>query len=80
MKRKKERKQYTASKTEPALLLHVNSASKKERNKQTKKTNKQNRCAASEDSYQPADAQADLSLRWAQRSFCWFRHEAAYIL
>ena len=27
-----------------------------------------------------ADAQADLSLRWAQRSFCWFSHEAAHIL
>ena len=27
-----------------------------------------------------ADAQADLSLRWAQRSFCWFCHEAAQIL
>ena len=26
-----------------------------------------------------ADAQADLSLRWAQRSFCWFCHEAAQI-
>ena len=26
-----------------------------------------------------ADAQADLSLRWAQRSFCWFCHEAAHI-
>ena len=25
------------------------------------------------------DAQADLSLRWAHRSFCWFRHEAARI-
>ena len=24
-----------------------------------------------------ADAQADLSLRWAQKSFCWFCHEAA---
>ena len=23
-----------------------------------------------------ADAQADLSLRWAQRSFCWFCHES----
>ena len=26
-----------------------------------------------------ADAQADLSLRWAQRSFCWFCHEVAHI-
>ena len=26
-----------------------------------------------------ADAQADLSLHWAHRSFCWFRHEAAHI-
>ena len=24
-----------------------------------------------------ADAQADLSLRWAHMPFCWFRHEAA---
>ena len=24
-----------------------------------------------------ANAQADLSLRWAQRSFCWFCHEVA---
>ena len=24
-----------------------------------------------------ADAQADLSLRWAQKSFCWFCHEVA---
>ena len=24
-----------------------------------------------------ADAQADLSLRWVHRSFCWFCHEAA---
>ena len=24
-----------------------------------------------------ANAQADLSLHWAQRSFCWFCHEAA---
>ena len=24
-----------------------------------------------------ADAQSDLSLRWAQRSFCWFSHAAA---
>ena len=27
-----------------------------------------------------ADAQADLSLRWAHRSFCWFCHEAALIM
>ena len=26
-----------------------------------------------------ADAQADLSLRWAHRSFCWFCHEVAYL-
>ena len=26
-----------------------------------------------------ADAQADLSLRWAQRTFCWFCHEVAHI-
>ena len=25
-----------------------------------------------------ADAQADLSLRWVHRSFCWFYHEAAH--
>ena len=25
------------------------------------------------------DAQADLSLRWAQRSFCWFCREAAHL-
>ena len=24
-----------------------------------------------------ADAQADLSFRWAQKSFCWFCHEVA---
>ena len=27
-----------------------------------------------------ADAQADLSLCWAHRSFCWFCHEAAHYL
>ena len=27
-----------------------------------------------------ADAQADLSLRWAQRSCCWFCHKAAHII
>ena len=26
-----------------------------------------------------ADAQADLSLRWAHMSFCWFCHEAAQL-
>ena len=26
-----------------------------------------------------ADAQADLSLRWAHRSACWFYHDAAHI-
>ena len=26
-----------------------------------------------------ADSKADLSLRWAHRSFCWFCHEAAHI-
>ena len=26
-----------------------------------------------------ADAQADLSLRWAHMPFCWFCHEAAYV-
>ena len=25
-------------------------------------------------------AQADLSLRWAQMPFCWFRHEAAHFI
>ena len=25
-----------------------------------------------------ADAQADMSLRWAQRPFCWFCHEVAH--
>ena len=27
-----------------------------------------------------ADAQADLSLRWVHRSFCWFCHEVAHII
>ena len=27
-----------------------------------------------------ADAQADLSLHWAHRSFCWFCHAAAHLL
>ena len=49
-------------------------------------------CVPSEDSDQPgrppslirvfsvrmADAQADLSLRWAHMSFCYFRHEVAH--
>ena len=35
--------------------------------------------SASEDSDQTADAQADLSLRWAHISFCWFCHEAAQL-
>ena len=26
-----------------------------------------------------ADAQADLSLRWAHRSFCWFSHKVAHL-
>ena len=26
------------------------------------------------------DAQADLSFSWAQRSFCWFCHEAAQMM
>ena len=34
--------------------------------------------ADSEDLSDWADAQADLSLRWTQRSFCWFCHEAAH--
>ena len=33
--------------------------------------------ADSEDWSDWADAQADLRLRWAYRSFCWFCHEAA---
>ena len=33
--------------------------------------------ADSEDWSDWADAQADLSLRWAHMSFCWFCHEAA---
>ena len=35
--------------------------------------------AQSEDWSDWVDAQADLSLRWAHRSFCWFCHEAANI-
>ena len=35
--------------------------------------------AHSEDLSDWADAQADLSLRWAHMSFCWFCHEAAHI-
>ena len=35
--------------------------------------------ADSEDWSDWADAQADLSLRWAHRSFCWFCHEAAHL-
>ena len=34
----------------------------------------------SEDWSDWADAQADLSLRWAHRSFCWFCHEAAHFV
>ena len=34
--------------------------------------------ADSEDSDQMADVQADLSLRWADRSFCWFCHAVAH--
>ena len=36
--------------------------------------------ADSEDGSDWADAHADLSLHWAHRSFCWFCHEAAYIM
>ena len=39
------------------------------------KTNKM-ACAPSED----PDAQAYLSLRWAQMSFCWFCHEVAQVI
>ena len=35
--------------------------------------------ADSEDWSDWADAQADLSLRWAHIPFCWFCHEAAQI-
>ena len=40
--------------------------------------------ADSEDSDQTgrsdwADTQADLSIRWAHMSFCWFCHEAAHM-
>ena len=35
--------------------------------------------ADSEDWSDSTDAQADLSLRWAQMSFCWFCHEAAHM-
>ena len=31
-------------------------------------------------SYPLADAQADLSRRWAHRSFCWFCHEVAHLV
>ena len=34
----------------------------------------------SEDWSDRAHAQAGQSLRWAQRSFCWFCHEAAHLL
>ena len=36
--------------------------------------------AYSEDSSNWADAQADLSLRWAHIPFCWFCHEVAHTL
>ena len=36
--------------------------------------------AHSEDWSDWADAQADLSLRWAHRSFCWFCHETAHFI
>ena len=36
--------------------------------------------ADSEDLSDLADTQADPSLCWAQRSFCWFCHEAAEML
>ena len=35
--------------------------------------------ADSEDWSDRVDSQADLSLRWAQKSFCWFCHEAAHL-
>ena len=36
--------------------------------------------AYSEDWSEWAEAQADLSLRWAHMSFCWFCHEAAHFI
>ena len=36
--------------------------------------------AHSEDWSEWADSQADLSLRWAHRSFCWFCHGAAHFM
>ena len=36
--------------------------------------------AHSEDWSDWADAQADLSLRWAHMPFCWFCHEAAHLV
>ena len=36
--------------------------------------------ADSEDSDQTGRMPTDLSLRWAQRSFCWFCHEVAQML
>ena len=36
--------------------------------------------AHSEDWSDWVDAQADLSLRWAHKSFCWFRHETAQMI
>ena len=36
--------------------------------------------ADSEDCSDWADVLADLSLHWAHRSFCWFRHVTAHIL
>ena len=35
--------------------------------------------ADSEDSSDWVDAEADLSLRWAHKSVCWFCHAAAHI-
>ena len=35
---------------------------------------------ASEDWSDWADSQADLSLRWAHKSFCWFCHGAAHFM
>ena len=37
-------------------------------------------CTDSEDWSDWADAQADLSLRWAHMPFCWFCHEAAQLV
>ena len=44
------------------------------------RTNLGTHWAHSEDWSDWADSQADLSLRWAHRSFCWFCHGTAYFM